>query len=154
MLIRTATPDDSGEICALIRGLIGPILTTPDGRGADAFLRSISEASIHACIESPDYLYLVAVSGTQVFGAMALRSNRHIHHLFVSPDYQRRGIATQLWSTAKRHATRQGHVGRFTVNASIGAIPVYERLLFVADGAPVVGAGISYQPMSLEEPVV
>jgi hypothetical protein len=60
-------------------------------------------------------------------------------------------LARQLWQLARAQALRAGNPGRFTVNSSPGAVPVYERFCFVASGSMVSQHGVLFQPMVLVE---
>jgi predicted GNAT family N-acyltransferase len=59
------------------------------------------------------------------------------------------GIASTLWDIAKEAAASDGNTGRFTVNSSVNAVPIYERFGFVATGAVQVQNGIAFVPMEL-----
>ena len=60
-------------------------------------------------------------------------------------------MARELWQLAKEQAVRAGNPGRFTVNSSLGAMPVYERFGFVSSEPTVAKHGIAFQPMLLIE---
>jgi predicted N-acetyltransferase YhbS len=82
---------------------------------------------------------------------VALRDNSHLYHLFISPKFQGLGMANNLWQLAKAQAVRKGNPGRFTVNSSLGAAPVYRRFGFVSREPTVAKNGIFIQPMVLDE---
>ena len=47
-------------------------------------------------------------------------------------------------------ALQAGNPGKFTVNSSLNAVPVYQRFGFVANGPVVQKHGIAFQPMLLQ----
>ena len=79
---------------------------------------------------------------------MALRDNSHVYHLFVDPRVQGQGIASALWAEMKAHARAHGNPGRFTVNSSPGAMPVYSAFGFTAAGERQEDHGLIYVPMA------
>jgi GNAT superfamily N-acetyltransferase len=151
MQVRIATIEDAPQISALINGLSHPFFLTPGGEGAEIFIQSISETAVQGYIMAPNFCYQVAESEGQLVGVVAVRDNSHLYHLFISPAFQGRGMARELWQSAKEQAIRAGNPRRFTVNSSLGAVPVYERFGFVSTESTVAKHGISFQPMVLVE---
>jgi predicted GNAT family N-acyltransferase len=82
---------------------------------------------------------------------VAMRDNRHLYHLFIAPRFQGQGLARTLWNTVRLAALASGNPGHFTVNASLTAVPVYERFGFVANGEKVETHGIAFLPMKLSD---
>ena len=80
-------------------------------------------------------------------GLVAMRDHSHLYHLFVAPAWQGRGLARALWQQVRQAALEAGNPGRFTVNASVNAVPVYGRFGFVATGPRVEKNGIAFVPM-------
>jgi GNAT superfamily N-acetyltransferase len=148
--IRLATAADAEQISSVIIGLSAPFYTSPARAGAEPFLASVSAEAQRRNLSSPDFLYYVAESDGQFAGVVALRENAHLFHLFVASSFQRAGLATRLWSIVKAEALAQGNTGRFTVNSSLNAVPVYERFGFVRKGDVQQMHGISFQPMQLD----
>jgi GNAT superfamily N-acetyltransferase len=74
----------------------------------------------------------------------------HIHHLFVAEDFQRRGIARQLWAVAKEACLAAGNTGRFTVYSSRFALEVYRRFGFIETGPPETKDEVVAVPMKNE----
>ena len=151
MQVRLATLDDVPRISALIRRLSDPFFLLPGGEGAELFLQSISETAVEGYVTAQTFCYQVAESEGQLVGVVAVRDNSHLYHLFITPGFQGHGMARQLWQLAKAQAVRAGNPGRFTVNSSLGAVPMYERFGFVVSGPTVAKHGISFQPMTLVE---
>lgn len=149
---RLATAQDAEAISALIRGVSHFFTLRPDGAGAEAFMATVSPDAIRGYLSSPDYVYRVAEEDGAMIGVVAVRESRHLYHLFVAPDGQRRGLARRLWAEAMEAALHAGNPGEFTVNASVYAVPVYERFGFVATGPRVEANGIAFVPMRLVLP--
>lgn len=149
MMIHIASPADAEDISALIIELSTPFFVSPTRQGAEPFLASISAEATRRHLESDRYWYCVARSNDHLAGFAALRDNSHLFHLFVATPFQRRRLASQLWSTLKLQALQRGNAGSFTVNSSINALPVYEHFGFVCQGEARQMNGISFQPMIL-----
>lgn len=96
MEIRTATVADAKTISGIIRSLSQPFLTVPDGKGAEAFLASIGEAAVAGYIARDNFAYYVGEEMGEIVGVVAVRDNRHLHHLFVLPSCQRRQLGRKL----------------------------------------------------------
>ena len=151
MKVRKAVVADVPAISALIRSLSDPFFLLPNGQGAEIFLQSIGEPAVQGYVTAANFCYQVAESGDRLAGVIAMRDRSHLYHLFITPAFQRHGLARQLWQLAKAQALRAGNPGRFTVNSSPGAVPVYERFGFVASGSMVSQHGVLFQPMVLVE---
>lgn len=149
--VRTATAADVPRISALIRGLSAPFFISPSGEGAEPFLQAIGESAVLGYVTAENFNYLVAESQGHLLGVVALRDNSHLYHLFVATEFQGQGHAKQLWQLIKSRAADAGNAGRFTVNSSLNAVPVYQRFGFVPVGPVVSKSGVAFQPMVLVE---
>lgn len=147
LAIRRATSADIPAISRLIASLAHRCTAHPDGRGAERFFAGITPAAILGFVESPRYHYLVGEVDGELAGVIALRDNSHLFHLFVDSRFQGCGLASRLWAQLKAHALGAGSAGEFTVNASVGALPVYRRFGFAALGGPVEQDGLRYVRM-------
>lgn len=119
----------------------------PQGRGAEAFFDSVSAAAEAAYIRSDRYEFILAEAGGELAGFIAMRDRTHLFHLFVAPRFQRRGLARELWRRAQKAAGPAGAQPEFTVNSSLPAVAVYERLGFVQSSPPEQRAGVVFVPM-------
>ena len=149
MRIERASIDDAPRVSWLIRGLSESLFLLPNGEGAGPFLASISEAAIRSYIEAANFSYFVAEDESKLVGVVAMRDNSHLYHLFVEPSLQGKGFARQLWHFIKANAVQAGNLGKFTVNSSLNAVPVYESFGFKVSGPKVEMHGIAFQPMQL-----
>ena len=150
LAIRAATAADAPAISALVLSLARYFLADPERpEAAEAFFQTISPEAIAGYIESGRFRYHLAESGGDLAGVVAIRDGAHLYHLFIAERFHRRGLATRLWEHARAEALAGGNPGRFTVNSSLFAVPLYERLGFAPAGAAIVKDGIAYQPMAL-----
>jgi ribosomal protein S18 acetylase RimI-like enzyme len=146
---RPARLEDAAAISALIRLSSHEFTIDPDGAGAEAFFESVSETAESRYLSDPRYRYLAAYDGAALAGFIALRDRCHLFHLSVAPAYQRQGLATRLWETAKTAVVGPDHDQVVTVHSTQSACPFYERLGFVKTGPPVHRDGITFIPMKL-----
>jgi ribosomal protein S18 acetylase RimI-like enzyme len=151
MNIRPATVADAEKLSALLIELSGPFYTSPTRVGAEPFLASVSVEALRRYLSAPNFSYYVAEASGELAGFIALRDNSHLFNLFVATPFQRNGLATQLWGMVKAEALAAGNPGQFTVNASLNAVPVYQRFGFVCKGEIQFAHGISFQSMHCHE---
>ncbi len=150
LAIRAATAADAPAISALVLSLARYFLADPERpEAAEDFFSTISPEAIAGYIESGRFRYHLAEAAGELAGAVAIRDGAHLYHLFIAERFHRRGLATRLWEHARAEALAGGNPGRFTVNSSLFAVPLYERLGFTASGAAMVNNGVAYQPMEL-----
>ncbi len=147
--IEHAYPTDAPSISALVSALSQPFLISPTGAGAEPFFASIGKAATERHLWASNFHYLKAVVADQLVGVVAVRDQRHLFHLFVAESFQRQGLGRRLWNSVARHAIRFDHPNGVTVNASLQAVPFYERLGFVATGTVVHADGVAFQPMRM-----
>jgi len=148
--IRPATPDDAPAIGALVRSLARYFLADSERPGdAEAFFRTLEPGVITANLEGGRFRYHLADAEGVLAGVVGVRDGSHLYHLFVDERFHRRGLASRLWEHARRDAEAAGNRGRWTVNASLAAVPLYERLGFAATGPVVAQDGIAFRPMAL-----
>lgn len=148
--IRHATLCDAQQISQLIQSVAHFCTFHPSGEDAEGFLMSITEASISGYIVNPDFIYIVAFIDSKLVGAAALRNGNHLYHLFVDANLHRCGIGIQLWKYLKTLAVSSTQAEIFTVNASLMAVPFYERLGFKPQSLPIAEKGVVFVPMKLK----
>ena len=81
---------------------------------------------------STERICLVAEDDQQIVGTAALEGNE-LSTFFVHPDYQGRGIGTQLLHALETHARDVGFP-RLLVDASLTGVPFYERHGYIRTG--------------------
>lgn len=144
---RPGRPDDAPALAALVRSHRALLTLDPEGRGAEAFLASVSEAAMRGYLESERFACTVAEVDGALAGFIALRDVTHLFHLFVETRHQRQGLARRLWLQAL-DGRRRVPEAPFTVNASLNAVDVYRRLGFEAAGPVTEMHGIAFLPMT------
>ncbi len=147
LTIRPATVDDADAIGNLIMDLLPFLTLHPDGEGAEAFIANVGIAAQRRYLAQDNYQYHVALREGALAGAVAMRDNSHLFHLFVAQALHGQGLGRQLWLLARDEAIARGNPGVFTVNASTHGMPMYLRLGFVATGPRVEHDGIADMPM-------
>ncbi len=91
---------------------------------------------------------IVAEEGNRLVGMLDVRDGSHIALFFVDADRHGRGIGRSLLGHAiERCCVVDPDVRTVTVNSSPWAVPVYERLGFVAVGPESEHKGIRFVPM-------
>ncbi len=99
---------------------------------------------------SINHFVLVARNGETIVGAIEVQNNDHICLLFVDAAYHQQGIGkTLLRAALARCVKNDPKVDEITVNSSPFAVPIYQRLGFVANGGEKVQDGIRFIPMTL-----
>ncbi len=152
MVIRLATVDDARAISALIRPLAEKYIAHAlSSEGAQNLLASIEPDAIAGYLNS-GYRYHVAEESGRLAGVVAVRDNKHLYHLFVAESFHGRGLARQLWETARHACLESGNPGEFTVNSSKFARGMYLKFGFT-DAAPTEERnGVIYVPMKYPNP--
>lgn len=143
VIIRDAQTADADEISTLITGWAHHYLDDPASPEAVPFLATLTPSATAARIDSPEFRYYVARNATGLCGVIALRDHSHLYHLFVRTDAHGQGVARALWEHARSRSTSRA----FTVNASLPAIPAYQRFGFVVKGPPQSKHGLLFMPM-------
>lgn len=149
-IIRDATPLDAPAISALIGSLARYFLADPDQpEAAAAFLHTVSPAALADLLADDRFRYHVAEADGVLVGAVGVRDGRHLYHLFVAEPFHGRGIGGRLWAHARRTAVADGDPREFTVNSSMHAVGMYQRMGFVPAGERTEQDGIAFLPMRL-----
>lgn len=149
MDIRRAALSDSASISKLVSRLTRKYIAHEFSQsGTAALLESMQPEAIEKYLQS-GYEYHVAEIEGLLVGVAGMRDNSHLYHLFVDEEYQKRGIAGQLWKVAMESCLLKGNPGVFTVNSSIYARPVYEKLGFAVQSEPRERNGVISIPMKL-----
>ena len=148
--IRKACPEDASQISELISGIAHYFTSDGSDEVAAWFATSITPSAIAGNINDHKFNYLVCFVGQTLAGVIAVRDITHVHHLFVAPEFHRKGLAAKLWARAKADALASGNKEGFSVRSSEYAVPVYERFGFRIIGARAEKDGIVFVPMKLE----
>ena len=143
--MRPARAIDAPAISALICDLLPFMTLDPGGIGAERFISTLSTAAIAGYVLDERYHYQVGWLDGQLAGVVAVRDGSHLFHLFVARALHGQGLARQLWAAIQDDSVC------YTVNSSIYAIPLYEKLGFVATSAQIEADGVAYLPMRLAD---
>jgi len=151
MIIRRASPEDAQAISTLLQAETRRHLhcdCTPEG-----LQHLLDDMSVEAVRQrmATEYTHWLAQRDARIVGVCVLRGESHLFHLFVASDCHRQGIARHLFETLLEHCRARLPAGdALTVNASLRAVTVYEKLGFTAHGAPRLRNGLRFQPMRRE----
>ena len=98
-----------------------------------------SENAFAHLTEDRDSIFIVALEGDMLIGGCGLTHiglEGDIHNVMVSPEYRRKGIATQMMAVLLEEGVKQG-IEEFTLEVRVSnaaAIKVYEKMGFVSEG--------------------
>lgn len=143
--VRHAKVSDALEIADLIRFTSISCCFSTDNPCPEWYLESIKLEEIATLLQD-DYMdWAVVTQERALAGVLAIASKSHVKYFFVHPQFQRYGIGKLLWYFAEQ----SGLLGpSLTVRSSLFAVPVYERLGFVATNATEKFKGMEYQTMT------
>jgi GNAT superfamily N-acetyltransferase len=142
--IRQALETDASDIAELIYSTSVACCFAPEQPCPEWYRESVQLSQIANLLRSEQMVWLVATQEQTLAGVLAVSDKSHVKYFFVHPAYQKLGIGKQLW----RFASRSGVLGNsLTVRSSLFAVPVYERLGFVAIEPPKTFNGMQYQTM-------
>ena len=131
--VRHATSEDWDVVWSLLQGMgkVGPM--------------EAARQRFERIVRSPDHYLPVAVSPdgivgyawAQDYGAHLRTGDRtaRLHDLFVRPDHRGRGIGAAIFQAAREWARQEG-VRYLEWQASLSAVPFYERLGYSGDPCP------------------
>jgi len=145
MSIRVAIKEDVDQVCALVTSLSHFYLENKGDELPVWFANTLTKTAFVERFESSEYYNVVYEVDGNIAGYLSFKSHSHLYHLFVSEDYQRQGIAKQLWE----NATSVYPSDCYTLRSSLFAVPIYQAFGFRAVGEAGSKDGISYQPMEL-----
>jgi len=148
MLIRVLHDNDVPAVACLLKALARQFIvheSTP--AGAATFLRENDERAIRHYV-AIGHVYHVAELEGEIAGFVAVRDCHHLFHMFVGMRWQRQGVGRQLWEVARMKALAAAGSGKFTVNASNFAVPVYQALGFARTAPVQLAKGLFYNPMA------
>ena len=147
MTFRPGSPADAEAIVGLIASFQTELTDDPSGAGAEEFLASVSVQAEREYLASERYRFLIADSGSQLAGFIAIRDRSHLFHLFVERSHQRQGLARRWLEQALEKLCTPSSDGSLTVNSSLRAVSVYKAFGFVPAGSIQSMHGISFLPM-------
>jgi len=118
--------------------------------GINEFRKFILPEKIKVCCESGKNFILCCKDMDEIVGVISIRESSHISLLFVKKEYQRRGIARRLFELAlEKCCTVKPNLQIITVNSSLYAVGIYEKMGFEATDSEQEKDGIIFTPMKL-----
>ncbi|MEO6846139.1 MAG: GNAT family N-acetyltransferase [Chthoniobacterales bacterium] len=94
---------------------------------------------------------LIAEEDSKIMGFATFESNGHLDHLYVHPEFQRRGVASALCHSIEQELLFLG-ITRIFTDASITARPFFEYAGFkMITSQTVQHAGISFVNYQMEK---
>lgn len=146
--IRKAEHGDAAAIADLIQATSLACCFSPEAPCPDWYLDSIQPDRIAGHLQNAQMAWFVAAQQQELAGVLALADNSHVKYFFVHPAFHQRGIGKQLWQWAEGEGAMGAIGATLTVRSSLFAVPVYERLGFVATEAGKQFNGMQYQTMA------
>ena len=143
MRIRIASPDDAETLSILVASLSHFLLEEGSKALPEWFLQMIAVEAFVSRLQSPEFYHVVCEADSRLVGYISVKQRHQIYHLFVSDQYQHKGIARRLWS----HVTERYGTSRYVVRSSLYAIPMYKAFGFVETGEVQAKDSIRFQPM-------
>ncbi len=145
--IRIAGIDEAEVISTLIYALAEKYVAPefPD-HAANALLVSMLPEGIRKHMRGGSRYHIAEFNG-QVIGAISMKDNKHLYHLFVATAYQHQGVARGLWLASLAASQATGYTGEYTVNSSRLTLEIYEKLGFVAQPVTRTRDGVISIPM-------
>lgn len=118
--------------------------------GVEEFLRYI-QPDVLRQRSATNHFALLAELGDEVVGVIELRDCEHISLYFVDRAHMGRGIGNELWRRALAICRRERpDLAEISVNSSLYAVPIYERLGFRQTKPEQMVNGIRFVPMVME----
>jgi ribosomal protein S18 acetylase RimI-like enzyme len=116
--------------------------------GIQEFNEYIEPNNLLKRIADEGYILITAKDEETIAGVIGIRDKSHISLLFVSEEYQQRGIARALLQKGIEAAEKAyGKISDLTVNSSPYAVEIYIKLGFKVTGKEQEKNGIRYIPM-------
>ena len=150
MQIRVATVEDAQSVSDFVTHIAQEqIALTLSEEGLKHLIAGMSVANQVQRLRE-GYRFFIAFDRDQILGIACVRLPFHLYYLFVRPDQQRKGIGRQLWSHARDSICEINQNPVITVNSSLNAVAVYERLGFRIEGPMRESHGVRFQPMRFD----
>lgn len=111
--------------------------------GVAEFYRHVSPECMRERIAHEGLDILCCKEAGAIVGMIGMRNRSHLALFFVDPAHFRKGIARALFNKCVERAAAD----EITVNSSPNAVPVYEKLGFMAVGEEETVNGIRAVPM-------
>ncbi|MCJ7738771.1 MAG: GNAT family N-acetyltransferase [Anaerolineae bacterium] len=150
-LIRPMREGEEPDVCALVcRVFDEHVAPLYPPEGITEFKHYVTPDHITARADNDHYVLLVFTQ-QELVGVIEMRRCEHVSLFFVETRYQSQGVGRRLMNKAIAVCrSQQRDIGSISVNSSLNAQSVYERLGFVAMEPIQTVHGISFVPMRLD----
>jgi GNAT superfamily N-acetyltransferase len=151
IIVRDMRADEAGQVSRFIAKVFDEFVA-PDllPGGAEEFMKYASPQAMAERVENRN-LCLLAEKGGDVLAVLCIRRQSHVSLFFVEPELHGQGLGKRMLNTAMaRLKQARPDLGRITVNSSLFAEKVYERLGFEKTDEEQCKGGIRYIPMCKE----
>ena len=145
--IRDMAMGEEPEVFALVmRGFDELVRVDCTESGAAEFTRAVRAFVVE---RQPGHRVTVAEKDGRLLGMIDVRNASHVCLFFVESEGRGRGVGRALLESAEQHGAGDGATAPFemSVNSSLWAVPVYERLGFTAVSPVSEINGIKFVPM-------
>ena len=145
---REASPEDMNVVHQLVGRVFNKhVAPNYSVAGIKEFLTYIDPATMVNRLASNHFM-LIAKIDNKIAGVIEMRNNDHVSLLFVSTEYQGKGIARKLFELAlKKCKENFSELKKVSVNSSPNAVSIYERLGFRKTDEEQLKNGIRFTPM-------
>jgi predicted GNAT family N-acyltransferase len=146
--IRHFHPGEETQVCELVTRVFDELVApglVPEG--VEEFLSYVQPDSLRERSQT-GYMTLVAALGDEMVGVIQIKSHHHVSLYFVDQAHLGEGIGKELWWRALAICRRERpDLAEITVNSSLYAVPIYEKLGFRQTRPEQVVNGIRFVPM-------
>lgn len=145
MAIRIPSKEDAPEIQELVASLAHFYLDQGQKTLPQWFSDTLATTEFEKRLKSFHYDNLVYDIDNEIVGYVSMKDNSHLYHLFVAQEHQGKGVARALWDSISQRCV----ASKYTVRASLNAVPVYKAFGFVESEGISEKEGIRFQTMEL-----
>lgn len=111
--------------------------------GVENFKKVIDKEAVTKKLLNGDIEIFGCWDGNQLIGVLAIKKPCHVWLMFVDEKYHRKSVAKNMFTAAFKEINSD----KITVNSSLYAVEVYERLGFEAKSSEQTVDGIRFIPM-------
>jgi GNAT superfamily N-acetyltransferase len=143
-------PGQETQVCELVTRVFDEFVA-PDfpPEGIREFLSYVQPEALRERSRA-GYLTLVAWLDDEMVGVVQMKNHSHVSLYFVEGAHMGKGIGRELWRRALAISRRQRpDLVEITVNASLYAVPIYQKLGFRQTKPEQVVNGIRVVPMAV-----
>ena len=115
--------------------------------GVREFQNYIEYSSIKRLLDNSEMMMWGCFHNDKIVGMIATRHANHITLLFVDKQHHRQGIAHTLYQEFIDYCSKNDNCSEISVNSSLYAVEVYEKLGFVTTDTEQQKNGIRFVPM-------